>query len=1371
MAKLTLVRTGVKANTNLAHRASTTEGEAARRLLEDQGYIIKRVSNGQAELRCPFHEGPGMIEGRKSTSFYMNAENSKYFCFSGDTRILTPLGARALRDVVGEVRLMTASAVTGKNKTQKRRGEWVDAEVRSFGVQSLRSVTLTRNGFKKVVRATPEHRWFALDQSKVGSKEVTTDQLRVGDRLLAAFAREMRPDTIVSSIGVAHGITYGDGTRRQGGSSVDLYGDKNQKLLRFFPEPHTRSIVSAGGVDGTTVFALPAYFKERPALTEATNYLLGWLSGYFAADGTVSQGGTVSLQSANRDDLMFARDVCTRVGISTYSVSADGYERTGINGHRSPMYHLTIMGSTLQPSFFQVSEHRDRFELTQGRAEHYGWTVESIVDNGEAEEVFCAVVPGTEAFVLEDNILTGNCQSASCQERGNLQTLERFFGIDVGDADDYASTFKSRETQLQQFERALVPALRKPFYEHGLTDATIERFRLGFEPTHTETREDGTTIQIADRYVIPYLEGRRPKMFRYYQPYGDPKYKYMWELGSEAALYNAQDALGDKDGIVFLCYTPDTEILTAEGWVSFPDLKDGQHVAQYDPANAEVSFVKPDARQVLDYSGEMVSISGDHASLMVTPDHRVLARSQNGNWRTRSAKELVGRKNLQFPVAGYLSSGPSVKGEPQVARLLMAWVADGCRVKEGNQVYWNLKKQRKIDRLVALLDELHISYSTKSPPSHEGWTEIWIQRDALESRGIDTRQKLIRSNALGYGLDARRALLEEARFWDGDGDGDSSRFFTGEKANADALSEIAALSGYGCVVREDAREGRNPSWVVNLTARQVRQLSNGVQLAGHYQGKVYCVSVPSTYIVVRRNGKTMVSGNCEGEQKAMLLTQMGYAAVAVPGAGQWRDEFQAAFTHAKKIIVLFDNDNPTHHIYDKPAEDRFCGKCRNKGLPRCIGHNPGQEAAQQRVEQLGWRATNVVLPLPSPDERKVDINDYFVRDGASGADFAQLALGKSATPFKIRTLGEIMLEPPEEANFLIEQGILPVGGRLLIAGKPKVGKSIFADNLALSLAAGIPFLKRFSIDHPTRVLLLDRELSKRSLFDRMGALVKDRPGYRASFDNLMIDHDHLLRLDQKESYDLLMRLVEDNGAEVVIMDTAYKFLGGDVESSAALMKAFEVLDRVIHATGVAMVMTHHLKKGQGGKGKENTDIADPDGVAGSFLWTGWPNATVLLNYMNRSVENPYNSVCTFTAFRDAAAPEPLALYRDKTTISYTAIQDYSYEDQDSGSTQRSYSKPTTETVQQLLLELTPVTEEDFLLAACHHFGAKITTIRPYFLDAMTSGHFERSKGRPPVIKFVGEQEEESWEQEHGLPDRPNPALQMEPMNFDAASLA
>lgn len=931
------------------------------------------------------------------------------------------------------------------------------------------------------------------------------------------------------------------------------------------------------------------------------------------------------------------------------------------------------------------------------------------------------------------------CHSASCGEKGNLQTLERHFGLDVTKPE-----FQGREQQLQAFEAALTPERRQVLYDEGLNDVTIERFRIGwiddFRSAPTSEHPRGRRIA-TNCYVFPYLEGRRAVAFRFYDPEcnGPGGSKYWWEEGVSARPYNIGDAVGDKDGRVFLCHTPDTEILTERGWVAFPDLMDSDAVGQYDQETSEVSFVEPIERQVFDYSGPMISIKGRHADLLVTPEHRVLARGQKGVWRTKQAREWVGRKNLYFPVAGTLLSGE--RGNVAVARLLMAWVADGSRMKEGHQVCWNLKKGRKRERLHGLLDELGIEYREVEYPSTPGWHVTWVMRDQMSSLGIDTRAKLLPREALTWGMEARLALIEEARFWDGDGEGDHIRFFTGERLNADLLSELAALTGYGCVVRTDARPDRNDTWVVNLTPRKTRALADGVSVApDDYTGKVYCVTVPTSYVVVRRNGKTMVSGNCEGEKKAMLLTQLGYAAVGVPGASNFKREWHEAFAHAKKILICFDSDNPEYHVYAK------CSKC---GEGECTGHNPGQEAAVRLVEQFGWRSSNIVLPLPE-GQRKVDINEYFVRDGYTAPDFAELALGVRRTPYVVASLAEIEENPPDEAAFIVEHGILPRGGRLLISGAPKTGKSILAEHLALSVASGIPFLHRFGIDQVDgrRVLLLDRELSERALFDRLQEFIAYRPGYKVGRGNLLIDHEHQLRLDLKESYDPLSQIIEQNGAEVIILDTAYKFFQGDMESSSALMKVFDTLDRVIASTGVSVVVTHHQRKKVGGQKRRDADIGDPDNVAGSFLWTGWPNATVLLDFMDRRLNSPFNVVASFTAFRDAAPPEPLGLYRDKDSINYSAIQDYRPDQESSAPLEN--VRPSEETVGDLLIKLVPTVEDDFLHLAATKFGCRVDTIRPFVVSLIDQGHFTRTNGRPPVLKHV-DRKEETYEEGLGMP--------------------
>lgn len=483
---------------------------------------------------------------------------------------------------------------------------------------------------------------------------------------------------------------------------------------------------------------------------------------------------------------------------------------------------------------------------------------------------------------------------------------------------------------------------------------------------------------------------------------------------------------------------------------------------------------------------------------------------------------------------------------------------------------------------------------------------------------------------------------------------------------------------------------------------------------------------------------------CEGELKAASLVQMGYCAVATPGAGMFKEEWHKHFSDAREIIVLFDNDNPEHSKNKREIEK--CVPCKNKDLEECEGHNPGQDAAEKVVDILGWRAKNLVLPLPDDNTRKTDINEYFVRDGNTASDFANWALGEKSEPFKVLTFAEIMQEPPDEAHMLVDKGILPSQGRLLIAGKPKVGKSIFAENLVLSLASGIPFLGQFDVVEPTRVLLLDRELSRRSLYERLMELMKYRPGYRAAAPNLCVDHDHLIKIDRKGAYEVLEKLVSYNGAKVVVLDTAYKFFSQSMDSATAMTSAFEVLDKLIHETGVSVVLTHHHKKTQQKNGK-NEDHADPDNVAGSFLWTGWPNGTILLNYMGNSVENPFNSVATFTAFRDAAPPEPLGLYRNRDSVSYSAIRQYSHEDSPALSSGEKV-KPSTEAVQQWLFENVPLPEPAAMEGLCAHFGVRDTVVKPYFIDAMSSGYFVRAGKQPPIIKY--KDSTETWEEERQL---------------------
>ncbi|TFV66571.1 UNVERIFIED_ORG: DNA primase [Bacillus sp. AZ43] len=358
---------------------------------------LKRAGGGSLKGLCPFHD-------EKSPSFQVTPTRNLFHCLAGETGVLTEDGTIPIRELAGK----TVRVLNGN-------GSWVEAPFKSYGVQRLMKLTLTRNGRTKVIHATDEHRWFVPSgKLRQDRREVLTKDLRPGDRLSASFpmSRVLHPATRPSPFGIARGLVYGDGTRAGAGSVAMLHGEKDAELASYFD-----GCRSWTGEERTIYYGLPAYFKEeRPSLDEDASYLLGWLAGYFAADGCVAEDGDAILNSAHVEDLEYVRTLCTRLGVGTFGIAKQN--RIGIDGMPSDIFNLRLMTKGLPESFFLLRHHRERFLVNKKKYERKRWAVQAVEWSDRVEEVFCAEVPGTHAFTLEDNILTGNC--FGCGEGGDV---------------------------------------------------------------------------------------------------------------------------------------------------------------------------------------------------------------------------------------------------------------------------------------------------------------------------------------------------------------------------------------------------------------------------------------------------------------------------------------------------------------------------------------------------------------------------------------------------------------------------------------------------------------------------------------------------------------------------------------------------------------------------------------------------------------------------------------------------------------------------------------------------------------------------------------------------------------------------------------
>lgn len=329
-------------------------------------------------------------------------------CFSGSTEVITNNGTVPISELSGKVVKVLTRHANGDT------GKWVEAYFSSYGKQRLFRIDLMRRNVPLTIWATEGHRWFGQKNKNSPELVYRTDDLKPGMRLPTLFSQTRlfhgEKKVHLSPVGVMHGIVFEDGTRArhtQGETDrparITLYGTKDAQLLKWFPEasqtkPITRSI---GGIQ---IDDLPRYFKKLPPLNECPAYLLGWLAGYFAADGKVFKYGGPCLDSACLDNLKFVDKLCQRFGIRTVGIKSK--VRLGFGTARA-IYSLVFEVGSLPDYFFLLKAHRNRaIARTHLPAK---WIVKSVSKTDRVEEVFCAKVPETHCFVLKGNLLTGNC--------------------------------------------------------------------------------------------------------------------------------------------------------------------------------------------------------------------------------------------------------------------------------------------------------------------------------------------------------------------------------------------------------------------------------------------------------------------------------------------------------------------------------------------------------------------------------------------------------------------------------------------------------------------------------------------------------------------------------------------------------------------------------------------------------------------------------------------------------------------------------------------------------------------------------------------------------------------------------------------------
>lgn len=171
---------------------------------------------------------------------------------------------------------------------------------------------------------------------------------------------------------------------------------------------------------------------------------------------------------------------------------------------------------------------------------------------------------------------------------------------------------------------------------------------------------------------------------------------------------------------------------------------------------------------------------------------------------------------------------------------------------------------------------------------------------------------------------------------------------------------------------------------------------------------------------------------------------------------------------------------------------------------------------------------------------------------------------------------------------IIGDGILLEQTLLLIKGKQKAWKSMFAMNLSIALAKGESF-SIFKIKRKQRVLLLSSEGGYYPNRDRINKMAKRFP--EAAELDLFMCFDPRLKIDQNDGQEQIRKKLSLFVPSVLIIDPLIKFHNSDENSAKEMIKVMNELRNLIEDYKLSIILVHHMGK-NGSSGSRGSSVIE-----------------------------------------------------------------------------------------------------------------------------------------------------------------------------------
>lgn len=315
----------------------------------------------------------------------------------------------------------------------------------------------------------------------------------------------------------------------------------------------------------------------------------------------------------------------------------------------------------------------------------------------------------------------------------------------------------------------------------------------------------------------------------------------------------------------------------------------------------------------------------------------------------------------------------------------------------------------------------------------------------------------------------------------------------------------------------------------------------------------------------------------EGERDVESLEAVGLVATTNPmGAGSWKPEYNA-WLRGRHVVVLPDNDLP------------------------------GQKHAEQVAQELTPIAASVrVVSLPDVPERG-DVSDWLQQGGTP----TQLKiLVRAVTPCGaaapwLRPISALLSQPELPINWLVD-GLFSAGSSGWVGAESKVGKSWLVLELVYCLTTASPYLERFTVPQPRKVIYIQEEDTEQRVLRRFNQLLRGRPGRPwPSDDRLRFAIRSGFKIDDPGWVARLHQALLTDPVDLCVFDVFQRLHLKSENDQAQMAAVLEVLNALNREFGCGFLVVHHNRKLQAGNEARPNQM-----LRGSGVLSGWAECSL-----------------------------------------------------------------------------------------------------------------------------------------------------------------